>query len=163
MRGVLAFPGWLEQSDSLEWLQQRVKSEGVEGILLVMDTATPEDTLLLRKPGVVGFIARRGGRGQHEGMIANLLGLTAVAAVGNLSTTATGITFEKGPFSGVLQKKVTLRVGDVVSLDGVSGEVYSGKIPLEVRPAAGLEEALGAVGRYHLEEIDSFRALRRAA
>lgn len=175
VRGVLAFPESVEDPEGLKWLQQLARQEGVEGILLVMDTAAPEDTPLLRKEGVMGFLARRGGRGQHEGIIANLLRLTAVAAVDNLERVDTQIVLKarKSHFAAPLKQsgEKILSQGEVVSIDGLTGEIYLGKIPLErtgfdlrsfttgeveKRATAGLEQETVTVG----EAMERVRAAR---
>jgi len=74
------------------------------GTVVVADELTPADTALLDPAHVAGFVTAVGGAQDHTGILARSLGLPAVVGAAD-----------------VLQN---VRTGDVVVLDGVSGQVF---------------------------------------
>lgn len=148
VRGVLASPETLDDPQGLDHLQRLVHEHAVEGIVLALRAAVPEDTPLLCRRGVVGFMADEGGIGQHEGDMATMLNLTAVAGLGVLHRFPGG--FKIGRYE--------VKEGDVVSMDGTTGDIYLGKVPLLAAPAlADLPTFVGLEERF--EDVESLMAV----
>ena len=107
---------------------------------IVFDSATAvawaakgEDVILVRKetnpddlPGMVaanGILTSRGGKTSHAAVVARGMGRTCVCGAEALDVDAAGRTV------GVREGK-TLHEGDVISIDGMTGEVFAGAVPV---------------------------------
>ena len=106
---------------------EELKERG-EKIILVRPETTPEDI-----GGIVaseGILTSRGGMTSHAAIVARGIGKPAV-----VGCEALRIDLEKEEFSagGVLVKK-----GDIITIEGLTGEVILGEAPL-VEPKVGLE------------------------
>jgi hypothetical protein len=123
LRGLLIPEEWLDHPRQMEELYRVAEQERVEGLIVAMDVASADKVPILRRYGVVGFITRRGGRGEHAEEVANMIGLAAIAGVRTLR-------YEDGVF---YLEDATIAPGRIISIDGVSGKIYLGKLPLDRR------------------------------
>ncbi|MFA4998363.1 MAG: PEP-utilizing enzyme, partial [Bacteroidales bacterium] len=129
IRGLVVTREALDDITYVSMLLERVKQEfQLDGLILCIEQATPEDMHYLRVKGIVGFVARLGGVGMHDARIANSLKLAAVVGIPGLEIEGARVRFGKASVS----------VGDTISIDGDSGVVYLGALPLKT-------EALSAV------------------
>ncbi|MCS6710614.1 pyruvate, phosphate dikinase [Brachybacterium sp. EF45031] len=131
-RGMDASPGAavgriaFTSADVLE-LQRR----GEDAILVRRET-NPDD--LDGMLAAVGILTSRGGRTSHAAVVARGLGRTAVCGVEE---------FEVDEAAGEIRRggEVVARAGDVLSIDGSTGEVFRGSVPVE--PSAVVRSLLG--------------------
>ena len=98
--------------DAVDW-----KARG-EDVILVRIETSPED--ISGMDAAVGILTARGGMTSHAAVVARQMGKTCVAGCGALN-----IDYKKKSMK-VAGK--TVKEGDHVSLDGSSGEIYSGTI-----------------------------------
>jgi pyruvate,orthophosphate dikinase len=97
--------------------------------------AATGDTILVRRetnpddlPGIIavrGILTSRGGKTSHAAVVARGLGKTCVCGAEAIEVDVDGREFRVAG--------VTVREGDVISIDGESGEVFVGQLP--VRPS----------------------------
>ncbi|HHW17780.1 MAG TPA: pyruvate, phosphate dikinase [Firmicutes bacterium] len=114
--GALVF-----DSDTAEALGQKG-----EKVILVRPETTPDDM-----PGIVysqGILTSRGGMTCHAAIVARGMGKPAVVGCEALKIDLEGRKAYVG--------NVVLKEGDVVSIDGATGKVYLGQVPL-VEPSMG--------------------------
>jgi pyruvate,orthophosphate dikinase len=143
-KGLPASPGAavgrvvFEPKEAEEW------SEKGERVILVRPETTPEDI-----GGMVaaeGILTSRGGMTSHAAIVARGIGKPAV-----VGCEAITIDLEKELFrAGV----TVVRKGEVITIDGLAGEVILGKVPL-IEPKIGgeLEELLTWADRYRRLEV----------
>jgi pyruvate,orthophosphate dikinase len=96
-----------------------------EDVILVRRETNPDDL-----PGMIaakGILTSRGGKTSHAAVVARGMGKTCVSGADELeiSVSAKTITTKDGTRIGE---------GDVVSIDGTSGEVYVGEVPVVPSP-----------------------------
>ena len=92
---------------------ERLKSEG-EDVLLVRTETSPED--IHGMVAAVGILTARGGMTSHAAVVARGMGKPCVCGAGALKIDAKNGTMSVGG--------KTWRAGDVITIDGASGEVY---------------------------------------
>lgn len=110
-----------------------------------------------------GILTSRGGKTSHAAVVARGMGKTAVCGTESISVDERASLFTVG--------SLTIYEGEIISIDGTTGAVYTGVIPviaspvtayLEGRLSAGADEAspvVKAVDRI-LQHADKIRALR---
>ena len=98
----------------------RMAAEG-KRIILVRKETNPDD--LSGMLASSGILTTRGGRTSHAAVVARGLGKTAVCGAENLN-----VDYKSGTVS--TPDGHTLREGDVISIDGTSGHVFVGEIPV---------------------------------
>lgn len=98
--------------DAEEW-----KEKGEDVILVRLETS-PED--LAGMDAAKGILTAKGGMTSHAAVVARGMGKCCVSGAGSLRIDYKTRTFTSGEFS--------FREGDWISLNGSTGEVYSGKI-----------------------------------
>ena len=96
-----------------------------EAVILVRTETNPDDL-----PGMVaaqGILTRRGGKTSHAAVVARGMGKTCVVAAQELriDTKARQFTTPDG---------TVISEGDVISIDGKSGAVYGGEVPVVPSP-----------------------------
>ena len=96
-----------------------------EAVILVRTETNPDDL-----PGMVaakGILTRRGGKTSHAAVVARGMGKTCVVAAQELriDTKARQFTAPDG---------TVISEGDVISIDGKSGAVYGGEVPVVPSP-----------------------------
>jgi pyruvate,orthophosphate dikinase len=115
-------------------------AEGRKSILIRRET-NPDDL-----PGMVaaeGVLTARGGKTSHAAVVARGMGKTCVVGADDLKVDAVAKTVTCGD--------VTLEAGDVVAIDGTTGEVFIGEVPVTDSAVTtylteGLDAGLKAAG-----------------
>jgi pyruvate, orthophosphate dikinase len=108
-----------------------------ERVILVRRETNPDD--LEGMIAAAGILTSRGGKTSHAAVVARGMGKTAVCGAEELDI---------DPVAGELRvRELVLREGDMVSIDGSTGEVFFGELPVVASPVAryleeGLERAL---------------------
>ena len=96
-----------------------------EAVILVRTETNPDDL-----PGMVaakGILTRRGGKTSHAAVVARGMGKTCVVAAQELRIDTKARQFT-APGGTVISE------GDVISIDGKSGAVYCGEVPVVASP-----------------------------
>jgi pyruvate,orthophosphate dikinase len=128
-------------SAAAEWAQRG------ERVILVRTDTSPEDIHGMK--AAVGILTARGGMTSHSAVVARGMGKCCVTACTSLRVDAPKKT---ASFVGG-GKEVKLKEGDTLTLDGSTGEVFIGTLPLV---PAQLGSELGTL----MEWVDGFRKLR---
>ena len=129
-----------------------------ERVLLVRRETNPEDLEGMIAAG--GILTSRGGKTSHAAVVARGMGKTAVCGAEALDVDASAKVATAGD--------VTIREGDLLSIDGSTGDVFVGEIPVVPSPVVvyleeGLEAALAAVDEGSTEVVRAVdRVLRHA-
>ncbi|HET6625913.1 MAG TPA: pyruvate, phosphate dikinase [Nocardioidaceae bacterium] len=157
-KGMNASPGAavgkavFDSSTAVEW------SDRGEDVILVRRETNPDD---LR--GMVcakGILTSRGGKTSHAAVVARGMGRTCVCGADALD-----VDVKRKQFSTA--DGVTVGEGDVISIDGTTGEVFAGEVPVvdslvvrhfEGDDAAEGDELVAAVARI-MEHADRARRL----
>jgi pyruvate,orthophosphate dikinase len=124
-----------------EWAQKG------ETVLLVRTDTSPEDIHGMK--AAAGILTARGGMTSHSAVVARGMGKCCITACSSLRIDAPK---KQASFIGG-GKEVKLKEGDVLTLDGSTGEVFIGPAPLV---PAQLGSELGTL----MEWVDSFRRLK---
>ncbi|NUR72449.1 MAG: pyruvate, phosphate dikinase [Hamadaea sp.] len=121
-KGIAASPGAavgkavFDSARAAEW------AANGEKVILVRRETNPDDL-----PGMIaaaGILTSRGGKTSHAAVVARGMGRTCVCGAEELDVTDD--SFKIGT--------TTVREGDVISIDGTTGKVYLGEIPVEPSP-----------------------------
>ncbi|GAA4229573.1 pyruvate, phosphate dikinase [Actinomadura meridiana] len=96
-----------------------------EDVILVRRETNPDD--LAGMVAARGVLTSRGGKTSHAAVVARGMGKTCVCGAEELDVDVRG-----GQFTA--PGDVTVREGDVISIDGTSGDVYLGEVPVENSP-----------------------------
>ena len=90
-------------------------------VILVRKETNPDD--LAGMMASVGILTSRGGKTSHAAVVARGMGKTAVCGADDLTVDVHNhvVTTSNG---------TTLREGDVISIDGTTGEVFAGEVPV---------------------------------
>ncbi|EAY20915.1 pyruvate, phosphate dikinase family protein [Trichomonas vaginalis G3] len=119
-KGVNASPG--AGVGKIYFSAEMCKKKAKEGedVIMVRQFTKPDDIggMLVGK----GVITAEGGAASHAAVVARQLGFPAVVGCGSISIDFEALT--------VTSNGVTLHEGDVVSVDGTTGQVFKGAIPL---------------------------------
>ncbi|MEP7192223.1 MAG: pyruvate, phosphate dikinase, partial [Actinomycetota bacterium] len=160
-KGMNASPGAavgkvvFDSATAVEW------SDSGEKVILVRRETNPDDL-----NGMIvseGILTSRGGKTSHAAVVARGMGKTCVCGAGDLTVDTVGkqFTTKDGQVFGE---------GTVISIDGTSGEVFLGEVPVvpspvvryfegEIDPdAAGADELVKAVHRI-MRMADAFRRM----
>jgi pyruvate,orthophosphate dikinase len=124
-KGVSASPGAavgkvvFDSATAGEW------AAGGEAVILVRRETNPDDL-----PGMIaaeGILTSRGGKTSHAAVVARGMGKTCVSGADDLEIDVKGksVTTKSG---------TTFGEGDVISIDGTSGTVYLGEVPVVPSP-----------------------------
>jgi pyruvate,orthophosphate dikinase len=156
-KGVPASPGAAVGKvvfDAQKAVEQAGKGERV---ILVRRETNPDDL-----PGMIaaqGVLTSRGGKTSHAAVVARGMGKTCVCGAESLIVDNAARQFRTNG--------VTVNEGDVISIDGTTGEVYLGEVPVRPSPvvryfdgelAADADPLVAAVHRV-LTHADSRRRL----
>ncbi len=119
-KGLPASPGAV--SGEVVFSADEAEAEAKTGrkVILVRIETSPEDIHGMH--AAQGILTARGGMTSHAAVVARGMGKCCVAGCGDIKVDYTGETFTAR--NGVVVKK-----GDIVTLDGSSGEVMLGAIP----------------------------------
>ncbi len=111
----------------------RTADDGRPPVLVLRETSTDEVAAMARAAGV---LTAAGGRTSHAAVVARELGKTCLVGCGELTFDLRARTLAIG--------SRTLAEGDVITLDGESGLVYAGAMPVvEERPTRALAQLAG--------------------
>ncbi|MEU9870716.1 pyruvate, phosphate dikinase [Actinomadura sp. NPDC048021] len=111
-------------------------AERGEDVILVRRETNPDD--LAGMVAAKGVLTSRGGKTSHAAVVARGMGKTCVCGAEELDVDVKG-----GHFTA--PGGVTVREGDVISIDGSSGEVYLGEVAVEDSPVVRYFEGQLAV------------------
>ncbi len=124
-RGMGASPGAASGRVVFDSDTAVAQAEAGESTILVRRETNPDD--LAGMVAAVGVLTSRGGKTSHAAVVARGMGKTAVCGAEQME-----IDYDAHRF--VLPDGTTVAQGDVISIDGTSGKVYKGQLP--VRPSA---------------------------
>ncbi|MFB4308066.1 pyruvate, phosphate dikinase [Actinomadura sp. GTD37] len=96
-----------------------------EDVILVRRETNPDD--LAGMVAARGVLTSRGGKTSHAAVVARGMGKTCVCGAEELD-----VDVKNGQFTA--PGGVTVTEGDVISIDGSSGDVYLGEVPVEDSP-----------------------------
>jgi pyruvate,orthophosphate dikinase len=139
-----------DSATAVEW------AERGDAVILVRKETTPED--LRGMVAATGILTSRGGKTSHAAVVARGMGRTCVCG-------AEAVAVDTNTRTMRVRDGVTVAEGDVISLDGTTGEVFLGSVPvvdsqlvrhLEGEPTD--DDLVPAVARL-LEHADGVRRL----
>jgi pyruvate,orthophosphate dikinase len=124
--GLPASPGLATGEIATDPATAQALAEAGRAVVLVRAETSPDDVHGMAR--AAGILTSRGGLASHAAVVARGWGIPAVVGVGGI---------EVGPGSVVVGER-RLRDGDVITIDGSTGEVFEGAIPgrTEVVPEA---------------------------
>jgi len=93
--------------------------EGVD-VILVRTETSPEDIHGMH--AAKGILTARGGMTSHAAVVARGMGRPCVAGAGALRIDSDAGIMTAGP--------VTIKRGDVITIDGAAGKIYKGRVPM---------------------------------
>ncbi|GAA0625403.1 pyruvate, phosphate dikinase [Sporichthya brevicatena] len=124
-KGMNASPGAavgkvvFSSDDAVAW------AERGEAVILVRRETNPDD--LSGMIAAAGILTSRGGKTSHAAVVARGMGKTCVCGAEELDVDTRAKTIQA-------PGGITIREGDVVSIDGSSGAVYLGEVPVQPSP-----------------------------
>ena len=156
-KGMNASPGAAVGKAVFDWATAVEWAERGEDVILVRKETSPADLhgMVVAK----GILTRRGGKTSHAAVVARGMGRTCVCGAEALEVHA-----RHGEFT--VRGGKTIREGDVISIDGSTGEVFDGAVPVTashvVRYFEGEEfdEPLVDAVRRLIEHADATRRLK---
>src|SRR5215469_1421635 len=102
------------------------QADAGEAVILVRRETNPDD--LHGMIAARGILTSRGGKTSHAAVVARGMGKTCVCGAEQLEVDVNARRFT------VSGSGVTVREGDVISIDGTSGTVYLGEVPVVASP-----------------------------
>ena len=157
-RGVAASPGAAVGVAVFESHRAAEVAAGGQKVILVRRETNPDDL-----PGMIasqGILTSRGGKTSHAAVVARGMGKTCVCGADALD-----VDVQKRQFT---VDGTTVSEGDVVSIDGTTGKVYVGELPVQPSPVvqyfegtiSPTEDALVSAVHRLVEHADRVRRLR---
>ncbi|GAB2766292.1 pyruvate, phosphate dikinase [Nocardioides salsibiostraticola] len=157
--GTGASPGAAVGRIALDSATAERWAEAGDPVILVRAETNPDD--LRGMLAAQGIVTARGGKTSHAAVVARGMGRTCVCGVESMEidTNSREVFLREGP---------TLHEGDTVSVDGTTGEVFAGAVPvvdsavvehLGTSAGADDDDLVAAVSRI-LDHADSVRRLR---
>jgi len=146
--GIPASPGAAVGQAVFNSKQAFDLSKAGKKVILVRRETSPDD--LVGMVASQGILTSRGGKTSHAAVVARGMGKTAVCGADEIFVDEKAKLFTAGP--------ITILEGDVISIDGTTGHVYKGEVPvvaspvtsyLEGRLSADSEEASPVVKAVH--------------
>ncbi|MEO5664780.1 MAG: pyruvate, phosphate dikinase [Nocardioides sp.] len=119
--GMNASPGAAVGKAVFDWATAVEWAEQGEDVILVRKETTPEDLhgMMVAK----GVLTSRGGKTSHAAVVARGMGRTCVCGAESLD-----VDTREGRFT--VRGGKTIVEGDVISIDGSTGEVFDGEVPV---------------------------------
>lgn len=119
--GMNASPGAAVGKAVFDWATAVEWAEQGEDVILVRKETTPEDLhgMMVAK----GVLTSRGGKTSHAAVVARGMGRTCVCGAESLD-----VDTREGQF--IVRGGKTIVEGDVISIDGSTGEVFDGEVPV---------------------------------
>jgi pyruvate,orthophosphate dikinase len=134
--GLAASPGAAVGAAVFDSAAAVARHAAGEPVILVRRETTPDD--LEGMIAASGMLTSRGGKTSHAAVVARGMGRTCVCGAEAIDVDAAARTARAGD--------VVVNEGDVVAIDGSTGEVFLGDVPVIPSPVARyLEEGLDAV------------------
>jgi pyruvate,orthophosphate dikinase len=160
-RGIPASPGAAVGEAVFDSKRAFDMSKAGKKVILVRRETSPDD--LVGMVAAEGILTSRGGKTSHAAVVARGMGKTAICGADSISVDERANLFTIGSH--------TIYEGDIISIDGTTGIVYLGAVPvvassvtsyLEGRVSAESEHASPLVKAVHtiLTHADSRRKLR---
>ncbi|GAA2123646.1 pyruvate, phosphate dikinase [Nocardioides bigeumensis] len=120
-KGMNASPGAAVGKAVFDWATAVEWAENGEDVILVRKETTPEDLhgMMVAR----GVLTSRGGKTSHAAVVARGMGRTCVCGAEALD-----VDTREGEFT--VRGGKTIREGDVISIDGSTGEVFDGAVPV---------------------------------
>jgi pyruvate,orthophosphate dikinase len=120
-KGMNASPGAAVGKAVFDWATAVEWVERGEDVILVRKETSPDDLhgMMVAK----GILTSRGGKTSHAAVVARGMGRTCVCGAEALEVDA-----KAGEFT--VRGGKTVREGDVISIDGSTGEVFDGAVPV---------------------------------
>ncbi|KWX00124.1 pyruvate phosphate dikinase [Carbonactinospora thermoautotrophica] len=161
-RGIAASPGAavgkavFDQDTAVKW------SQSGEKVILIRRETNPDD--LNGMIAAEGILTSRGGKTSHAAVVARGMGKTCVCGAEELDV---DVKLRRMTAPG----GIVVEEGDVISIDGTTGQVYLGEVPVVPSPVveyfegrldpqdAGADELVRAVDRI-MKHADAKRRLR---
>src|SRR5262250_626539 len=156
--GVSASPGAAVGKAVFDSARAVEQADAGEDVILVRRETNPDD--LHGMIAARGILTSRGGKNSHAAVVARGMGKTCVCGADELEVSLASRQF-------TAPGGVTIREGDVISIDGSSGAVYAGEMPVMASPVveyfegsldAGSDDLVAAVARI-MEHADATRRL----
>ena len=160
-KGVSASPGAAVGRAVFDSARAAERAAAGEDVILVRRETNPDD--LNGMIAARGILTSRGGKTSHAAVVARGMGKTCVCGADELDVDIAGRRF-------TAPGGVTVAEGDVLSIDGTSGDVYLGEVPVthspvveyfegDIDPAeSGADDLIKAVHRI-MTHADSRRRL----
>jgi pyruvate,orthophosphate dikinase len=120
-KGVSASPGAAVGRAVFDSASAVEQAAAGEQVILVRRETNPDD--LHGMIAAQGILTSRGGKTSHAAVVARGMGKTCVCGADELDVDVAGRKF-------AAPGGVTVAEGDVISIDGTSGTVYSGEVPV---------------------------------
>lgn len=119
--GMNASPGAAVGKAVFDWATAVEWAEQGEDVILVRKETTPEDLhgMMVAR----GVLTSRGGKTSHAAVVARGMGRTCVCGAETLD-----VDTREGRFT--VRGGKTIEEGDVISIDGSTGEVFDGAVPV---------------------------------
>ncbi len=138
-KGMPASPGAAVGEIVLNNEQARSRVAAGASVILVRRETNPDD--LAGMVAASGVLTARGGKTSHAAVVARGMGRCCVVGAEDLAVD------EEAGTVHVKSQGVTLKAGDVIAIDGTTGEVFEGDVPVVDSPvmtyiAHGLDAAL---------------------
>jgi len=157
-KGIAASPGAAVGKAVFDSRQAAELGAAGERVVLVRRETNPDDL-----PGMIaaqGILTSRGGKTSHAAVVARGMGKTCVCGAEALDVDLAGRRFTANG--------TTVSEGDVISIDGTSGRIYVGEMPVQPSPVvqyfegtiAPDEDALVAAVHRTLTHADRVRRLK---
>jgi pyruvate,orthophosphate dikinase len=156
--GVSASPGAAVGKAVFDSSRAVEQAEAGEDVILVRRETNPDD--LHGMIAARGILTSRGGKTSHAAVVARGMGKTCVCGAEELEMNLASHQF-------TAPGGLTIREGDVISIDGSSGAVYAGQVPVMPSPVveffegaldAESDELVAAVARI-MDHADASRRL----
>ena len=119
VKGLPASPGAASGKIVMTADEAEARAQMGEAVILVREETSPEDIHGMH--AAHGILTSRGGMTSHAAVVARGMGRPCVSGAGDLRIDAKGGT--------VSVYGVTLSKGDVITIDGSTGEVMRGRVP----------------------------------
>ncbi len=119
-RGLPASPGAASGIVVFSADEAEMRAQKGEAVILVRIETSPEDIHGMH--AARGILTTRGGMTSHAAVVARGMGRPCVAGAGGIHVDYGAKTLAAGG--------VTLRAGDTITLDGATGEIFTGFVPM---------------------------------
>jgi pyruvate,orthophosphate dikinase len=124
-KGISASPGAAVGKVVFDSARAVEQAAAGEDVILVRRETNPDD--LHGMIAAQGILTSRGGKTSHAAVVARGMGKTCVCGAEELEVSIAGKRF-------TAPGGVTVQEGDVISIDGTSGKVYLGEVPVVASP-----------------------------